>query len=348
MYVYKHYFLLIVFLGVLNVCVAQETVKSSKDNFEWRLIGRALFDGGVFYDDKTELGNGVVINDVRLGGIMHFKENWNARIEVGYTNSRVSLKDIFIGYDRGEHHVKIGHFFEYFGIEGRVGTTDYRLMNAATTSTLFGDRRKLGINYIYNSTYFTGGLGFHTDSDIDNNKNTNQGYTIATKLTGRPIYTDESLVHIGFSSRYASFDREEKEDYTMTVGIPTAIINSSSNQFLGGTLDDVINEWRLGVDFITFYKWFYFQGEYIDAHVNRRNDGNYNQNYHPRGGYFQTGFLLLGDKQYRYNSQQGWISNPNPKNLEVLFRFNITSMNNIDEKNHKYFDGGLMRDYTLG
>ena len=36
---------------------AQLALKSEKGDFEARLIGRALFDGGVFFSDKTSLGN---------------------------------------------------------------------------------------------------------------------------------------------------------------------------------------------------------------------------------------------------------------------------------------------------
>ena len=53
---------------------AQLTLKSEKGDFEARLIGRALFDGGVFFSDKTALGNSLEVYDVRLGTVVRF---WN-------------------------------------------------------------------------------------------------------------------------------------------------------------------------------------------------------------------------------------------------------------------------------
>ena len=44
---------------------AQLTLKSEKGDFEARLIGRALFDGGVFFSDKTSLGNAVGMRTAR-------------------------------------------------------------------------------------------------------------------------------------------------------------------------------------------------------------------------------------------------------------------------------------------
>ena len=71
---------LILFLGLFLLLfplqiIAQAFVKSSTGDFEWKMTGRALFDGGIFFSDSSRLGNGMVISDVRLGTSVRFLKN---------------------------------------------------------------------------------------------------------------------------------------------------------------------------------------------------------------------------------------------------------------------------------
>lgn len=56
------------------------------------------------------------------------------------------------------------------------------------------------------------------------------------------------------------------------------------------------------------------------------------------------GYLVWGNKQYKYNRSQGGVSNPDPKNLELLFRYNVTDLNDRQAD----IWGGKEQDITLG
>lgn len=320
--------------------MAQGFVKSEKENFEWRVIGRAMFDGGVFFSDSTKLGNGVVINDLRLGAVVRFLKHWEGRVEIGFAESKVSLKDIYIAYDYNEHSIRAGHYFELFGIENRVATTTYRLMNMSVTNNAFGDRRKIGVSYMYDNTRWTAAGGLFSDSDVDNNKGLDEGYTIVGKVVGRPVFDENKLVHIGLSARFSEHDEAERQKLVYKAGAPTSVLKSDENQFLRTSVTDMINQWRWGADVIMLYKGAYLQSECLVAHVNRAGAPNYTG----KGGYVQVGYLLLGDRKYSYNPSQGWVDNPAASNLELLFRYNITSMND----RHAEIMGGKEQDITLG
>ena len=75
-------------------------------------------------------------------------------------------------------------------------------------------------------------------------------------------------------------------------------------------------------------------------HVNRYGGRNYTG----KGVYSQIGCLLGGDKQYRYDRVNGWVANPNPKNIEIVFRYNYTDLD--DGKAGIY--GGRAQDITFG
>ena len=90
----RHTLLILMLLVCGMSASAQLTLKSEKGDFEARLIGRALFDGGVFFSDKTSLGNAVEVYDVRMGTVIRFLERWTGKIEMGFAKSKVSMKDI--------------------------------------------------------------------------------------------------------------------------------------------------------------------------------------------------------------------------------------------------------------
>lgn len=318
----------------------QAFVKSPSEDFEWRLTGRVLMDAGFFRSDSTKLGNGVVMGDIRLGALVHFLQDWSGKIEVGYAYNKVALKDTYIAYKQGKHTWKAGHYFEPFGTEIQVATTAYRFMNMSTTSTAFGDGRKLGVTYEYNEKYYTVVAGLFGNSDLENSKNTDAGYTLTAQIIGRPVYDEEKVVHLGLSAHFSEPDKEKKDKLVYRAGAPSYVLNKEKNKFLYAEIEHTINQWRTGADVIILYKGFYFQSECLVAHVNRYGSRNYTG----KGVYSQIGYLLGGDKQYRYDRKNGWVSNPNPKNVELLFRYNITDLN--DKK--AGICGGQAQDVTLG
>lgn len=319
---------------------AQAFVKSEENRFDWRMTGRILMDAGFFHTDSTKLGNGVVLGDVRLGGLVHFLQDWTGKIEVGYAYNKVSIKDTYIAYRKNEHVWKAGHYFEPFGTEIQVATTDYRFMNISTTSTALGDKRKLGITYAHHRKYLTVVGGLFGDTDLENSKNTNSGYTLTAQVIGRPVYDGQKVVHLGFSARYSEPDKERKEKLVYKAGAPSYVLSKEKNTFLQAEVTNTINQWRVGADVIILYKSLYFQSECLVAYVNRFGPSNYTA----KGVYSQIGYLLGGNRQYKYDRTRGWVVNPDPRNIELLFRYNITDLN--DSKAAIF--GGQAQDFTWG
>ncbi len=336
----KKWILVWMILGYASLGTAQEFVKSEAEDFEWRITGRALFDAGFFGSDSVDLGNGVAVGDVRLGALVHFLQNWTGKIEVGFAYNKVGLKDTYIGYKEKDHSVKVGHYYEPFGTEIQTATTAYRFMNVSTTSTALGDKRKVGATYMYNRKYVTAVGGIFGETDLENSKGFDSGYSLAAQVIARPLYDEEKLIHIGLSARFGTPDQEKREKLVYKAGAPTYVLSREKNMFLKAEISQVINQWRIGYDLILLYKRFYFQTEYLGAFVNRWGA----RNYRGHGVYTQFGYLLGGDKQYRYSRSNGWVENPNAKNWELLFRYNVTDLNDKSAG----IMGGLAQDITFG
>lgn len=331
-------FLIVSYFSSFPFLHGQSFVKSNTNDFEWRLTGRVLFDGGVFFGDKTELGNAVNVNDLRLGGQVRFLEHWSVKLEVGYAASKVSMKDVYIDYKAGAHNVRLGHYYEPFG-NARVGTTNYRLMTVSGAEKALGDKRKLGVTYSYNMKYFNFIGGVFSDGDVDNVKGLNEGYAVAAKFIGRPLMEDKKLIHIGVAPRFSQHDKEENRQISFSAGAPTDLLTKAANSFVNAEVTDMINQWKLDLEVIALYNKWYFQGQYLLAHVNRFGAPDYNG----KGWYVQAGYMVLGEK-HNYDAATGMIVNPAPKSLELLCRYNRTNLTDRTAG----VTGGKMGDVTVG
>lgn len=311
---------------------AQDFVVSKTNNFEWRLMGRALFDGGVFFNDNAGLGNGFQVNDLRLGTQIRFLQNWNVKLELGYGDEKVSLKDVYINYKTGGHEIRLGNYYEPFGID-RIGTTNFKFIETASSDKTFGSNRKLGISYLYNETCFNFMGGVFSDGNVGKANQLNQGYTLAAKLVGRPLVAEKKLLHLAVAPRFSNHG----EELTFTGGAPTSLLSKDDNRLVAANITDVINQWKLELELIAIYNKWYLEGHYLMAHVNRAGVENFNG----QGGYVQAGYMILGEKQ-NYNQETGMVTNPAPKSLEVLCRYNRTGLNDAG------ITGGCLSDVSVG
>lgn len=316
---------------------AQGFVVSKTNNFEWRLMGRVFFDGGVFFNDNAGLGNGFQINDLRLGTQILFLQDWNVKIELGYGDEKISLKDVYINYKAGEHNIRLGYYHEPFGVD-RIGSTNFKFIETSSADKTFGSSRKLGVSYIYNQTYFNFMGGVFSDGNINKANQLNQGYTLSGKFIGRPVAGDGRLLHLAVAPRFSS----NSEEIRFNGGVPTSLLSGEDNRFVSATIDRVINQWKMEAELIAIYRKWYVEGHYLIAHVNRSGVENYNG----QGGYVQGGYMILGEKQ-NYNPVTGMVANAAPKSLEILCRYNRTNLNDAGIMGGRLSDVSVAMNYFI-
>lgn len=309
---------------------AQEFVSGGNDDFRWRLIGRVFLDGGVLDRDSTTTS--FQVNDLRLGTVIRFMEHWEAKLELGYGDSKIALKDVYLNYSFNRSSVRLGYHFEPFG-NARVGTANYRFMTDAASDKALGNKRKLGLSYSYNQHWVNVMAGVFSEGDIERSKPLNQGYSLAAKLVGRPLMRDKKLIHVGIAPRF----NNSSQEISFSCGSPTDLLSKSDNTLVEARVDQVINQWKLDLELILLYNKWYFQGQYFGAYVNRFAI----ENYKARGGYAQAGYMIIGAK-HNYNPVTGMIVNPAPGSLEVLLRYDEVNLNDGAIR------GGRMSDISLG
>ena len=67
---------------------------------DWKLSGRLFLDGGVYIHSPKELHAGAHIADVRLAAKVRIYSNWYTKIDVGFANNKITLKDAFRSEER--------------------------------------------------------------------------------------------------------------------------------------------------------------------------------------------------------------------------------------------------------
>ena len=313
-----------------NPLFAQKSADEGKGQFSWKLLGRVFFDGGVINRDSTVTS--FQVNDLRMGVSVHFLDYWDGKIELGYGDSKISLKDVYVDYARGAHLVRLGYYFEPFG-NARVGTANYRFMAEPVADKILGDKRKLGISYDYHRERMNVTAGVFSGGDIEKSKPLNQGYIFAAKWVGRPLMKDKKLIHIGVAPRFSSTTSE----VSYGGGAPTDLLSKGENSILAARVDRVINQWKLDLEVILLYNKWYAQGRYFQSHLNRSVVRNYNA----KGGYVQAGYMILGEK-HNYNPATGMIANPAPGSLEALVRYDNVDLNSAG------ILGGKLTNVSLG
>lgn len=329
--------------------------KSNDDQYNWSFGGRTYMDGVYYMEDATDLSSKTSISDVRLYGKASWKQ-WDAKINFSFADNKVHAKDIYLRYSLSNNSsIKIGNFFEPFGIQGSISSKDSRFIGNSFSGEAFSIGRSVGIAYTtYSHKYFVSAGIF--GGKIGNTEKGDAGYSTTAKAVYSPIVKEGMTFHIGASASYRlpdanGFDEKyNDDDYNRVVEYKAG----PEHKFLNAEIAHAGNELKLNMELLATYGRFMLQSEYYSNKVYRKS--NYDLQFvHSRpdmwgwsstekgfedwygvqrdiemdGYYVQAGFMLKGG-DYGYNAATAYINRPKAGSLELVARFNKTNLNDID------------------
>ncbi len=318
---------------------------SDDGQFNFGFGGLLFMDAAGYFDDKTDLGSGSEIRDVRLLVKATLWKKWDAKINVGFDNGVVSLRDVFLKYKIDKNSfVRIGHFLEPFGIEQTESFTLIKFLYASSTIEAFRPGRNLGLSYAtWGKEYFweAGLFG----SDTNNKTEGDEGYGVTSRFAFAPVQTDAGVFHVGISGIYRTansvgFDEIGNEKPKSIRYRSRAETHVERRRFIDAKVSSAENQVKLGFEMIAATGPVFIQGEYIDANVSRKSG---NEDYHAKGWYAQFGWLLKGG-DYKYKIKSARLAKPAPGSVELLARYNETDLNDSDA----LIFGGKQKDITIG
>jgi len=329
----------------LSVNKGSLQVATDDGQFKFGMGGRVYMDAAAYFDDETDLSSGSEIRDIRLLMKATLWKKWDAKINIGFADGAVSLKDVWLMHKINKNSfVRAGHFLEPFGIEQTESSKTTKFMHASSTVEAFRPGRNLGISYANWGKKRFWEIGLF-GSDTNNKTEGDEGYGLTSRLAFAPINSDDGIFHIGVSGTYrtadaAGFDEHDDPNPEFIRYRSRAATHIERRRFIDAKVNHAESQVKIGLEMIAANGPISFQGEYIEASVSRKSDY---EDYDSQGWYAQLGWLLKGG-DYKYKMKSARLAKPDPGSVEFLARYNVTDLNHTDSN----IMGGKQKDITFG
>lgn len=328
-------FLFILAFGT-QLFAAQDSTKLS-----WKLSGRLLIDGGLFINPPTSFNSGVTITDIRLAGKVRFMSNWYTKIDIGFANNKVSLKDAYIEYGKDGNYFRAGYMLGYFSIDQSTSTNDLVFNTTANVTETFYPGRRIGLSYTRSMPSYYLSTGAFCGDNLNLSDKIKQGYNFTGRIVWRPVNTSGKLFHIGTGILFKVPNLDTETGKRQIRLGSKGVTYIPCPQTLDVTIEDVKNQVQANAECLFFHHKWLFQGEYLQMRVNRTGSQS---SFNARGGYVQGGFLIKGAK-YGYDSLDAVPVMPEePHAIMLVCRYNYTGLDNTGNN----INGGSQHDLSVG
>lgn len=306
--------------------------------------GRILMDGAAYFDGNKHLApgeskfvTGVTIPDVRLG-LKATYGKWKAKIDIGFANGKVGMKDIYLEYDLNTHNLfRLGYFVPQFGLNSTTSSSMKPSYEEEESNDFFySNPRLIGLMHILNKgEFFAGTTAFVEGNAISEPANElgKQGWGAQTRLVWRPQHEDGKAFQIGSSFNYSSPTAFDHTGYEYKVNFPSRV---SKILCLDAKITDARGLFKMSPELLFSRGRFAFECQYYYMNVARKNGLH---RYTAQGAYGMFRTLLIGSR-YQYSDSDCGLATPSPHSLELCLGYNYTDAN--DKKADIY--GGKLND----
>lgn len=328
-----------------------EQTNNEEPKFTIKPTGRILLDGAAYSPDGDGLDAGVAVPDARVGVKMGYG-NWSAKIDVGYANGKVGLKDIYIQYTfNPENLIRGGYFVQQFGLQSATSSSMKPTMEAPITdSYMSATSRNLGIMWIHNEKpFFAGVTALIAGKSMTINAG-DQGKTSfggVARLVYRPYTEGDFKAQIGMSGWWQTPLHNTTTDadghkvtspgyFDWSVNFPTRVC---SVKLLSANINDAKNVVKLSPEVLLSKGRVALEGQYYYM-SNGRKGGL--PTYSAQGAYGLIRGIAIG-KSYGYSYSDAGLATPAPKSLEFVAAYNYTNAN----CNKAQIYAGISNDYSI-
>ena len=302
------------------------------------LGGELAIDSAFYDEDKNDLGDGTEIRRARLkveGKIF----DWMYELGVDFSDGDADIKDAYIGYEGwSSTTLKIGQFKEPFSLE-ELTSSKYTTFMERALPTTFSPGRNIGIGahkYWDNLTLAGGLFGESFDTDVD--KEGNEGWGVASRLTYSPIHRKTRAMHFGTAAEYRKTNDDHEVRYDTNPESNVTGVKFANT----GKIKNVDNTTKYGIEAAGVWGPFSGQSEYIFTDVDR-NSGARDLNL---DGWYAYGSWFLTGESRSYKYKKGSFSRIKPRHhygaWELAARYSMIDLTDGP------ITGGEEENITLG
>ncbi len=275
--------------------------------------------------EPFRMAAGTSITQARLGFFGGYG-NWTGRIDVNYTGQRVTFCDIYAAYAfNPQTRIVLGHQLEPLSIGMNTSTRHGSVTTPLPLDFLIPYTRHWGLAGTHWGDKYWFGAGLFAGSSERVNARENhmgEGYGFSARAVWRPINTDQTTVHFGFSAVARTPERVTSDDGIVAVGGRSGSV-VENRRFIAGAFSGI--SYYSICDLEAAYRddRFFVQGEALCTTFVAKDTGGYLTNgdnlyrrlYHGEGLSFWGGYLvgsyMLRGKQRSYSNSGAAFSNVN-------------------------------------
>jgi len=163
----------------------------------------------------NEFVSGIALADFRAGLMMHYGQ-WKSKIEMGYANQALSVKDVFIEYDFNKHTLlRGGYFLHQFGMQSVFGASAKISMEEPLSNSAFYNNRLVGLMLQHQKDKFFGTLSLFAENEAmkkSADKTGCQGMGMMSRLLYRLHHEEGNILHVGISGAFETPRYTEVKD----------------------------------------------------------------------------------------------------------------------------------------
>ena len=323
-----------------------EPTQKVEEKVEIKSVGRIHFDGGVLGANNyhNEFVSGIALADFRAGLMMRYGQ-WKSKIEMGYANQALSVKDVFIEYDFDKHTLlRGGYFLHQFGMQSVFGASAKIAMEEPLSNSAFYNSRLLGLMLQHQKDKFFGTLSLFAENEAikqSTDKTGSQGMGMMSRLLYRLHREEGNIFHVGISGafetpRYNKDAALNHSSYILKTSFPTRIARVTAQE---ATINNATFLYKFSPELLLAKGHWGLEAQYYYLNVNRKNGF---EAFDASGAYAMVRAIIKGSP-YAYVNADGVMATPKAGAMELVAGYNYTDLSNSKAG----ILGGRLNDYSL-
>lgn len=323
-----------------------EPAPKVEEKVEIKSVGRIHFDGGVLGANNyhNQFVSGVALADFRAGLVMRYGQ-WKSKIEMGYANQALSVKDVFIEYDFDKHTLlRGGYFLHQFGMQSVFGASAKIAMEEPLSNSAFYNSRLLGLMLQHQKDKFFGTLSLFAENEAikqSTDKTGSQGMGMMSRLLYRLHREEGNIFHVGISGAFEtpSYNKDaalNHSSYILKTSFPTRIARVTAQE---ATINNATFLYKFSPELLLAKGHWGLEAQYYYLNVNRKNGF---EAFDASGAYAMVRAIIKGSP-YAYVNADGVMATPKAGAMELVAGYNYTDLSNSKAG----ILGGRLNDYSL-
>lgn len=290
-----------------------EPAQKIEEKVEIKSVGRIHFDGGVLGANNyhNQFVSGIALADFRAGLLMRYGQ-WKSKIEMGYANQALSVKDVFIEYDFNKHTLlRGGYFLHQFGMQSVFGASAKISMEEPLSNSAFYNNRLVGLMLMHQKDKFFGTLSLFAENEAmkkSADKTGNQGMGMMSRLLYRLHREEGNIFHLGISGAFET-PRYNKEatlnhsSYILKTYFPTRIARVAAQE---ATINNATFLYKFSPELLVAKGRWGLEAQYYYLNANRKSGF---EAFDASGAYAMVRTIIKG-KPYAYADADAVMATP--------------------------------------